>query len=77
MKNLKILFVTDDNLLNSVVYDPHFLAEYLSTRGHIIDIIGASRDKKNCFQYKKYPLKRVNIKSKTTYHNFLFLNILM
>lgn len=75
MNKLSILFVIDDNLLKSVVYDPHLIAEYLSKRGHNVNIVGSGRSNNNCFRFKQTLLNRVNEHSKAKYNNFLFIKI--
>jgi glycosyltransferase involved in cell wall biosynthesis len=56
---MKVLFVTDDDLTKSVVYDIHVLAEGLSLLGHNVYVIDCKRDKPNWFRTIKQDMARV------------------
>jgi len=56
---MKVLFVTDDDLTKSVVYDIHVLAEGLSLLGHDVYVIDCKRDKPNWFRTIKQNMARV------------------
>ncbi len=56
---MNILFVSDDNLLKSVVYDIHILAESLSLCGHQVYVIGSQRGNGTCLKTEKRNMARV------------------
>ena len=61
-RRMNILFVSDDNLVESVVYDIHILAEALSLRGHNVFLVGSQRGSNPGLKLKKQRLNRI-------YHN--------
>lgn len=61
---MNILFVSDDNLAQSVVFDIHLLAESLSLRGHNVSVVCSRRGEKPRLQTQKSKLKRAYSNSK-------------
>lgn len=56
---MNILFMTDDDITKSVVYDIHLMAEGLSINGHNVIVIDCKRGKANWFKTYKERLARV------------------
>lgn len=63
---MNILFVTDDNLLSSVVYDIHILAEGLSLRGHRVCVIDSQRGESARWRTDEVNMARVYPKARVS-----------
>lgn len=72
---MNILFVSDDNLLKSVVYDIHILAESLSFLGHRVYVIGSERGSDTRLRTEERKMTRVYPKAEVHLINFSFVNI--
>jgi len=72
---MNVLFVTDDNLLNSVVYDIHILAESLSLLGHRVYVIGSQLGSVTCLRTKEGKLERIYTEAKVHLINIGYINI--
>ena len=72
---MNILFITDDNLINSVVYDIHILAESLSLLGHRVYVIGSQFGNGTHLRAEEMKMARVYTKAQVHLLNIGYINI--
>jgi glycosyltransferase involved in cell wall biosynthesis len=72
---INILVIADDNLIESVVYDVHLLAETLSARGHCVTIVGSARGKQSHWRVQRSIMRRTRSDSNAVFFQFPYLRI--
>jgi glycosyltransferase involved in cell wall biosynthesis len=72
---MNILFISDDNLLKSVVYDIHMLAEGLSLLGHRVYVIGSQRGSHTRLRTEERNMARVYPEAKVHLFNVGIINV--